>query len=81
MNVGHPIIGFDFANSRREDILRQAEARRLVSEAREAQPAVGALRRQVGNVLVRCGEHLQGARERRSPKGLGDAPGILHLAR
>ena len=81
MNVGHPIIGFDFANCRREDILRHAEKRRLVSEARGARPSAGALRLKVGNVLVRFGEHLQGVREPRIAKRLGDAPGILHLAR
>ncbi|HEY7034354.1 MAG TPA: hypothetical protein VH482_23660 [Thermomicrobiales bacterium] len=81
MNVGHPIIGIDFANCRRDDILRQAEVDRLVAEARVARPTVGTLRRKVGNVLVRFGERLQGARERRLADELGESVGSLELAR
>jgi hypothetical protein len=81
VNVGHPIIGFDFADSHREDILRQAAVDRLVAEARHGRPSVGALRRLAGNALVHVGERLQGVRERRIAKELGDAAGALRLAR
>ena len=81
MNVGHPIIGFDFANCHRDDLLRDAAERRLVSEAHRDRGSVGALRRRIGNALVRVGEHLQGARRRRVSEELGAAPGALHLAR
>lgn len=81
MNVGHPIIGFDSAECRRAEILRQAEAARLVAEARHARPAAGSLRRRVGDALVRFGEHLQGARQRPITGELGDAAGALRLAR
>ena len=65
MNAGHSIIGFDVAQSRRDDILREAAAARLVAEAHRARPSVGALRRLAGDALVRLGEHLQGARRHR----------------
>jgi hypothetical protein len=81
MNVGHPIIGFDFANSHRDDLLREAAERRLVAEAHRDRGSVGALRRRIGDALVRAGERLQGARNRRVAEELGPAPGALHLAR
>ena len=81
MNVGHPIIGFDVADSRRNDILREAAAARLVAEARQAHPSVGVLRRHAGHALVRLGEHLQGARQHRLAEELGEGAGALRLAR
>ena len=81
MNVGHPIIGFELANCRRDETLRRAEAERLLAEVRAVRPAVGALRRRVGNALIRFGERLQGARQRRLTRELGDAASALRLAR
>ncbi|MEA2512006.1 MAG: hypothetical protein QOJ59_1493 [Thermomicrobiales bacterium] len=82
MNVGHSVIGFDVANLRREEFLREAAAQRLVVEAQHGQPAaVGVLRRQIGNILVRFGEHLQGARRQRVAEDLGNTAGALRLAR
>jgi len=81
MNAGHPIIAFDFANCHRDDLLREAAERRLVADAHRGRPSVNALRRRVGNALVRAGEHLQGARGRRIAEELGNAAGALHVAR
>ena len=82
MNVGHPIISFDVANHHREEMLRSAAERRLIVEAHGARSVeVGALRRHAGNLLVRFGEHLQGARRLRIAEELESAPGALRLAR
>jgi hypothetical protein len=81
MNVGHPTIGFDIATCRRDDILRQAEVNRLLSEVPDNRPTVGAVRRQVGNALIRFGERLQGSLQHRLGQEFGDASGALHLAR
>jgi hypothetical protein len=81
MNAGHPIIGFDIADHHRADLLRQAAERRLIAEARHARPTTGALRRRAGNLLVRLGEHLQGARESGLAPELGEVAGALRLAR
>ena len=78
---GHPIICFDFANNRRDDLLREAAERRIVAEAHRDRDSVGALRRRIGDSLVRAGERLQGARHRRIADELNPAPGALHLAR
>jgi hypothetical protein len=80
MNAGHPIIGFDIANCHRDDLLREAAERRLIADAHRERPSVNALRRRVGNALVRAGEHLQGARQRRVAEDLVNA-GALRLAR
>jgi hypothetical protein len=81
MNVGHPIIGFDFANYHREDLLREAAEQRLVTEAHGARPGAGAIRTRIGNALVRAGEYLQGARQRQVAEQLGEAVTALRLAR
>jgi hypothetical protein len=81
MNVGHPIIGFDIANSHRDDLLREAAKRRLVSAAHREHDKVGVWRHRIGDALVRAGERLQGARRSRAAEELGAAPGALYLAR
>ncbi len=54
MNVGHPIIGIDFANCHRNDLLREAAERRLVADAHRDRGSVGAIRRRIGNAFGPC---------------------------
>ena len=80
MNVGHPLIGFDIADRHYADMLRKAAEQRLINEAHRGRPVgANALRRQIGNGLVRIGQRLQGAQRR----GIGEdlAGGALRLAR
>ena len=63
---GHPVIGFDFANFRRDDLLREAAERRIVADAHRDRGSVGAMRRRVGDALVRVGERLQAVTDLRA---------------
>ena len=80
-----------YAESRRQDMLAEAERARTVAEAqvttradrRTAATAVAAMRQRIGTAMVRAGERLQGAHGAEAVPS-GDAPsaaGALRIAR
>lgn len=83
MNPTHFIIGGWIAASRQDDFLRAAEQARLVAQAANrgsARSPIGALRRQVGALMVRAGERIQGAHRRDTGTAVPSA-GTLRMAR
>jgi hypothetical protein len=82
MSMQHPIISFDVAISHQDDLLSQAETKRLVGTAETNGSGVLCdLKRSVGQALVRLGEHLQMGHRRAKAGDLGAAAGALRLSR
>jgi hypothetical protein len=81
MNLGHPVHLSDCANCIRDNLLREAAARRCAAEAIHARPMTGRLSCGIGDALVRAGEHLQGVRDRRAGVDMMYTSGSPQLAR
>jgi hypothetical protein len=65
----HPVMLEAMARARRQDLLREADARRLARQAREGQPGLAdRLLEELGDLLVETGERLQ---KRSAPQGNG----------
>jgi hypothetical protein len=81
MNFVHSTIGFEYVRFHRREIEREVAAQQLVDEARRTRPASAGLRRRIGAALLRAGEYLQRARDRRVAVDLHYAADALRLAR
>jgi hypothetical protein len=82
MSAGHPLIGFDIAIARQDDLLQQAEERRIVNIAgTTANPTVGGFSDWMGHLLVCVGERLQTTHRRPLADDLSPATGAFRIAR
>jgi hypothetical protein len=81
MSAGHPLVAFDIAVSRREELLHQAEERRIVAIADATRsPFATGLRGHLGRLLVGLGERLQ-SRPHPLVGDLATATGPLRISR
>lgn len=82
MSAGHPLIAFDVAISRQDDLLQQAEEERLVAVAGMTGHAfAGGFSDWMGHLLIRVGEHLQTTKRHPLASDLDAATGALRIAR
>jgi hypothetical protein len=82
MSAGHPLIAFDVAISHQDDLLQQAEDKRLVAVAgTTGHSFAGGFSDWMGHLLVRVGEHLQTTQRRPIAGDLDAAAGALRIAR
>ena len=81
MSGQHPVIAFDVAISHQDDLLHEAETRRLSAVAGSHRPARGTgLRRRAGSVLVHLGQRLQSTHRHRNAGDLA-AASVLRISR
>jgi hypothetical protein len=82
MSAGHPLIAFDVAINRHEELLRQAEDDRLVAVAGTAHhPFAAGFGDWLGHLLVCMGEHLQTSHRYPLAGDLDSATNALRISR
>jgi hypothetical protein len=82
VSVQHPIISFEYAISHHDELIHQADVKRLAgavdtSESRR----LSGLKRRVGQALVQLGERLQATHRRANAGDLAAAAGALRISR
>lgn len=63
----HPVMAHEYAKARQQDILKQADNRRLARQARGAKAPRPNLMEEMGNLLIDAGQRLKARRV--SPNG------------
>ena len=82
MSVQHPIISFEVAISHQDELIHQADVKRLAGAVDVGRPRLlGDAKRRAGQALVRLGERLQANRRRANVGDLAAAAGALRIAR
>jgi hypothetical protein len=77
---GNYFSSSEYAKARQDELLAEADHRRLIAEAKGAD-SVGLVRKSVGDVLVRVGERLQGAKNRKILADLANPAASLRIVR
>jgi hypothetical protein len=80
MSSQHPIIAFEVAHAHQDEMLHQADSRRLNGAAESDHKRILGVKQFVGQRLVRMGERLQATR-RTNGGELGAAAGALRISR
>ena len=71
----HPVTAHEYAKARQQDMLREAEHRRMVRQARKAQAArpnvAGRVADEMGSLLIDAGQRLKARRVAQNGKAIG----------
>jgi hypothetical protein len=71
----HPVMAHEYAKSRQQDVLRQAEQRRMVRQARKAQAArpnfSDRIADEMGSLLIDAGQRLKARHISPNGKAIG----------
>ncbi|HKG25066.1 MAG TPA: hypothetical protein VKB09_05415 [Thermomicrobiales bacterium] len=82
MSVQHPIISFEYAISHQDELIHQADVKRLAGAVEASEPRrLSGARRRVGQALVQLGERLQTTHRRAHAGDLAAAAGALRISR